>query len=148
MLRDKKASRYLQLDPPEYYSDRLMAATGGNLAVMAQFSAFDLFNDGTLGQSMLVQDFTASGPVNALLYIVPVKGQFPGIGPPVLALNPLQSQREGKISSGAVSALPAPAYSIPLGADGTCRWLHEWAVAEIPAGYSLRFVLSVLNTAF
>jgi len=148
VLRDKRASRYLELDPQEYYSDRWMAgfaavASGGTAAC-----TIDLFNDGKLGSPLLLYDFTISVPAAVGILVAPFKGHTTGALVAGIPLNPLQTQREGATSAqGGLVGLTF-GYKIFVGTNLIYQWNHEWPIAEIAAGYSLRFSTDAITGNF
>lgn len=148
MLRDKRANSYLDLDPEEYYNDRMMANGAAIPSVVGQFSAVDLFNDGNLGLQIQLSSFALTGPANSIFSIYPVSGHLSTKSTGSVAMNPLQQQREGAVFYGSLISFPTAAFFAFVSSNGIYQWPYAYPLVTIPAGYSVRITMQTAATSF
>lgn len=147
MLRDARANRYLQLDPPEYYSDRIMVGDALQGAVAGANSAVDLYNDTSQGLDIYPYSFILAGAAGGGVSICSVKGHASGSGSNFGPLNPFLQQRAGQIWSQTNVPIPAVNWHVLLDTSGLYEWPYSWPLTSIPAGYSLRFQTDAVNVS-
>ena len=146
MLRDLRANRFFSLDPPEYYSDRIMVGSGTQAAVIAQFSIIDIFNSSTVGAPLLLYCFGLAAPTPLTVAIFPVRGHSASQGV-TIPLDPNAPQLDGAIYFGSSATVnPAGFFAYPATATMTF-WPYAFPLTSIPAGYSLRFEAQSLDIA-
>ncbi len=146
MLRDKRANRYLELDPPEYYPDRFMTGNASFAAVAGQFSQIDLYNDGSLGTPILLYGLTVQSAVNSIIYAFPAFGHGAVQVLSPISLNPLNPLREGKIYRDSAVSTGQTGFAMPVGGNGIYQWPYSWPITEIITGWSLRFLSNIAAT--